>query len=122
MKWYVTIAIITSIFATCRKATDNEATRGKVVHRSCATVVVQVLDSNHHHLGQATWQQSPSKPLFNHVFAVENICEFPGTIGEGDEFSFQIINPNSARKDCAVCMLWDNPPTTKQVVKVLDVK
>jgi hypothetical protein len=73
----ILIAFIFS-FGSCEKETElsSNVIKGKVVHRSCASVVVQVLDEKHQSIGQSEWQQSASKPTYRHVFSVGNKCAF----------------------------------------------
>jgi hypothetical protein len=79
---------------------------------------VQVLDSAYVYLGQDEWQQSPSKPVYEHVFAVSNTCSFPLGITSETEFTFKVVSSDPSTQDCLVCMLWDNPPAKKQMIKV----
>jgi hypothetical protein len=107
------------MFFSCEKSGYGPKIKGKVVYTSCATVVIQVLDPLHYQLGQATWQQTSSSPVYNNVFAVENLCLYRAgnNIKVGDEVYFQLTNAGDA--DCAVCMLWDNPPAVKQRIFIV---
>jgi hypothetical protein len=96
---------------------NSDVVQGKVVYRSCATIVVQVLDSAHFGLGQLSWQKSTGDPIYSHVFVVENHCAFPGNINVGDHFTFT-VKPSVQDPDCFVCALWDNPPSKKHSVVV----
>jgi len=102
------------------KKTNNDAIiKGKLVHRSCASIVVQVLDANFYSLGQSSWQQSPSKPVYQHVFKVDDNCSFP-LMEEGQEFTFKVLNNNTDRGNCYVCALFDNPPAKTQHIAVIN--
>ncbi len=103
---------------SCGKKGYGPRIKGKLVYTSCATAVVEVLDPSQFHLGQASWQQSSATPVYNNVFAVENICGFRnGNISVGDEFYFQLTNRED--KACVICMLWDNPPSKTQRIIVV---
>ena len=104
---------------SCEKVQQNTLVKGKVVHRSCATIAVQVLDAKHVSLGQASWQQAEGTTAYNNVFAVSNQCSFPADSKVGDEISFVTVLKDSTMKDCIRCELWDNPPTKKQMIKVI---
>jgi hypothetical protein len=119
MKWLILIPVFFLFtYGGCKKEVEKNKIRGKLVHQSCASAVVQILDSAFFKLGQAQWQQSPGKPTYEHVFAVGNLCSFPGGITEGSEFTFEIMSKDPSNDNCAVCMLWDNPPSTTQLIKV----
>ncbi len=104
---------------SCDKAQQNILIKGKVVHRSCATIAVQVLDTKHFALGQQRWQQADNQPVYEHVFSVSNQCSFPTELKAGAEFSFVTVVKDSTMENCMRCELWDNPPTTLQMIKVL---
>ena len=119
MKILTVIMLFTLWSKSCEKVQKNTLVKGKVIYRSCATIAVQVLDEKHKSLGQPTWQMAEEKTVFNNVFAVSNQCSFPAEFKVGAEFSFVTVLQDSTMKDCIQCFLWDNPPTTKQMIKVL---
>jgi hypothetical protein len=105
------------MFFSCEKKGHGPTVRGKLVYRSCATAVVQVLDSTSSPITVTNWQMSPSSPTYNNVFRVENHCTFgKENISVGQEFDFQLTNTGDA--SCIVCMLWDNPPTVSHKIVV----
>ena len=106
------------MFFSCSKTGNGTLIKGKLVYSSCATAVIQIMEPAHFDLGQATWQQSPQLPVYTNVFAVDNLCSYRAgnTINVGDQFYFRVTNAGDT--DCAVCMLWDNPPMKKQKVYV----
>lgn len=111
-------AAVNFLLYTCDKKRETSRIRGKLVHISCASAVIQVLDSAYYHLGQDRWQQATSKPVYEHVFAVENLCGFRNKpVKEGEEFYFRLTETED--KDCVVCMLWDNPPSVKRKIVVV---
>ena len=122
MKYFIVLFATLALLSSCKKGNEHPAVKGKLVYRSCATIVVQVLDSNHHYLAQESWQQESSKPVFKHVFAVANQCSFPGSIGIGQEFTFRVVNSDPKNKDCVLCALFDNPPQKAHLIKVEDIE
>lgn len=115
-----TIVLLLSLWSkSCEKLQQNTLVKGKVVHRSCATIAVQVLDEKHFDLGQDKWQQSEGQPVYNNVFSVANQCSFPSEIKVGQEFSFMTVIKDTTMEDCILCEMWDNPPAKKQIIKVL---
>lgn len=109
---------VSFIFFSCKPQSGQAKIKGKLIHTSCASAVIQVLDEDQYKLGQETWQQSDSKPVYNYVFAVKNQCSFKvNNIKVEDEFYFQLTDKEE--KDCAVCMMWDNPPAKKQNIIVV---
>ena len=118
MKQLIILLTIFGLLSSCRKSSDTPYIKGKLVYRSCATIAVEVLDSNYYNLGQASWQQSNSKPVYEHVFAVANNCSFPGSVTVGQEFLFKVVPFDASMKDCVTCALFDNPPAKTQIIKV----
>jgi len=105
------------MFFSCEKSGYGPTIKGKLVHSSCASDVVQILDSSQYHLGQTSWQQSSATPVYNNVFVVSNICYFKKQgLSVGDVFSFRLTSDTD--NGCAVCALWDNPPTVSQKIVV----
>jgi hypothetical protein len=92
---------------------NNQRIKAKVIRITCASTVIQVLDSAYYNLGE-TWtstMQGPSN-TFEHVAVVYNKCELPETLKEGDEFHFRIINESDASsKACVSCLMDDFPPS-----------
>ncbi len=105
------------MFFSCEKKGYGPTIKGKVVHSSCAIDVVQILDATQHHLGQNSWQHSATTPVYNNVFVVTNTCNFKKQgLKVGDEFSFRLTTDDD--NGCAICALWDNPPTVSQKIVV----
>ncbi len=114
----IAVIALNFMFFSCEKQTDGPRIKGKLVHSSCASKVVQILDANYYSLGQQNWQQSANTPVFNNVFAVDNLCTFNTTgIKEGDEFYFELTTVSN--NGCAICAMLDNPPTVKQKIEVI---
>ena len=93
--------------------------KGKLVYRSCATLVIQVIDAKHFAITQNSWQPENSGKKYKNVFAVSNQCSFPDSIEVGQQVNFQIIPNDPNTKDCMLCSLFDNPPKKSHLVKVV---
>ena len=120
MKKLVLILSVVFVLTSCTKKNEQPVIKGKLVYRSCASVVVQVLDPEYYSIGQDNWQQTPSKAAYQNVFAVSNQCSFPGSITVDQEFSFQVINEDPKNKDCVRCALFDNPPQKSHLIRVIE--
>lgn len=84
--------------------------KAKLIRVTCASKVFQILDPAHYDMGE-TWTDTGTPPTtYEHIAKVGNPCDFPETIAVGSEFYFKVNN--NPGTDCAVCMLWDAPPTT----------
>jgi hypothetical protein len=81
--------------------------------------VIQVLDSTYYNSGE-TWTMQGTSNTYEHVAVVSNKCEFPDNLKEGGEFYFKVINESDARNDCAVCMMYDYPPSKGIFLKVVN--
>lgn len=119
MKQLILIFYAFFALAACSKNNEYPLTKGKLVYRSCATIVVQVLDSTQFSIAQSSWQQDASKPVFEHVFAVSNQCSFPTGVAIGEEISFKVVVSDPSNKDCVRCALFDNPPQKSNMIKVI---
>lgn len=117
-----TILIFTALTLAlaCAKTNNQPVIKGKVVHRSCATVAVAVLDANYYSLGQANWLDQASKQTYHYVFTVANDCTFPAVIAEGQEFYFKVVKDDAEGTKCVECALYDYPPEKTQLIKVVN--
>lgn len=97
---------------------NGQRIKAKVIRITCATTVVQILDSNFYNLGE-TWTVNGTSTRYEHVAVVSNKCEFPANLTEGNEFYFKQINEADANNDCAVCMMYDFPPSKGIFLKVV---
>jgi hypothetical protein len=65
-----------------------------------------------------SWTDETTKKTYSNVFALENPCNFPATIKQGDEFYFTI---DSTSKDpCIVCMAYYPTPGKKLPIKIVN--
>lgn len=119
----ISIAVFTAftLIFSCAKTNNQPLIKGKLVYRSCATTVVEVLDAKFFSLGQDSWQDQ-SKQNYQHVFAVANDCTLPPSLNLGQEFYFKILNNDPKASDCVECALYDNPPVKTQLIKVTEAE
>ncbi len=99
--------------------TSNQRIKAKVLRITCASTVIQILDSNYYHLGE-TWNVNGTSTTFEHAAVVKNKCELPASITEGTTFYFKQIPEAEANKDCVVCMMYDFPPNKGVFLKVVE--
>ena len=66
----------------------------------------------------SNWTDETTKKNYSNVFALENPCNFPATIKQGDEFYFVIDTAIAA--PCAVCMAYYPIPGKKLPIKIID--
>jgi hypothetical protein len=119
MKRAVFLMLISLGGIACIPPVGGGSTRikAKLIRVTCASKVIQILDSNYFFLGE-TWSDTQTPPVtYEHVAKVSNPCEFPESIAVGSEFFFKI--DTSPRNDCVVCALWDAPPAKEVAVTVV---
>lgn len=118
----ITLAILLSVLLFgCTPLSNGGAAgpkiRGKVIRITCASTVIQILDAANYSLG-VTWVNGSD--TLEHVAYVSNKCEFPDNLTTGTEFNFKVITESQARNDCAVCMMYDYPPSKGIYLKVVN--
>lgn len=85
----------------------------------CMNYTIKVLEGNIDSSAiEANWMDESTGKSYNNVFRLGNVCDFPATIKEGDEFYFTI--DTSERKQCAVCMAYYPTPSKKVSIKVVE--
>lgn len=120
MKKWMLIFSAAFLLLSCAKNSEQPVIKGKLIYRSCASVVVQVLDTQYYSVAQNSWRQSESKPEYQNVFSVSNECSFPSSITENQDFNFRIINDDPKNKDCVLCAMFDNPPAKTHLIEVIE--
>jgi len=101
----------------CKKSStvNNGVTyRGVVIRSVCLHSVVQSIGPNY--LGENGWVGSFGSQPLNHVFSVQNYCQFGGH-AIGDTFNFKIVPPQS--QNCAYCMEAIDAPTTAYSIEIV---
>ena len=121
----LSVILISILLSSCIQlpnagnSSNSQRIKAKVIRITCATTVIQVLDAAHYDLGE-TWTMEGTSNTYEHVAVVSNKCEFPATLHEGDEFYFNVIAESDANNDCAVCMMYDFPPSKGIFLKVVN--
>jgi hypothetical protein len=123
------LILLSVVFFACNKLPANgsgnnnsnntEKIKAKVVRITCASTTIEILDASHYDLG-VSWTMEGTANTYEHVAVVANKCEFPSNLKEGDTFYFQVINESDASNDCAVCMMYDFPPSKSIFLKVVN--
>ncbi|MFT3824242.1 MAG: hypothetical protein QM731_09990 [Chitinophagaceae bacterium] len=119
-KFLILFIIIALATASCSKknSTDNAALlKGKVIRITCASYVVEVLNTDT--IGVDGWvDRMNNSKVYNNVFGVSNKCIIPAGIGKDNIITFRIAE--SSNDNCSYCDLYDAPPSVLYPVK--DVK
>ena len=93
--------------------------KAKVIRITCASTVIQILDSSSYSLG-VTWPVNGTSDTILNAAYVANKCEFSDNITAGNEFYFKQIPESHTRHDCMVCTLYDFPPSKGINLKVVN--
>lgn len=64
------------------------------------------------------WTDETTKKTYTNVFALENPCNFPDSINQGDEFYFKI--DTTSTKPCMVCMAYYPVPGKKLPITIIN--
>ena len=116
------IFFIILLVLSCTKEEENDTNfyTGKLVKKGiCSNLVIEVMDDNFpKDLIEILWIDDFSGISYNNVFALENFCEFPISISEGETFRFRINNdPNL---NCAQCLAYTPMPKKYLSISVID--
>ena len=65
------------------------------------------------------WTDETTGKSYKNVFGLDNPCDFPAGIQQGDEFYFA-IDTTSHKDECAVCMAYYPTPPKKLLIKVIE--
>ena len=107
LKYFVLIGLLPLFAFQCDKKLADNCLQGKVVRITCATTVIQVLNTDS--IGEDGWKDGSENSItYDNVFSVANKCDLPATIKTGDILTFNIGEPS--KNDCIVCMMYDAPP------------
>lgn len=129
MKKRIYLALIISVllvsFTSCKKDNDNCEPIAKGCYKGrlelqgiCLNYTIKVLEGSiDQSLIQGSWQDPVTGKTYENVFRLEDPCDFPPTLKEGDEFYFQIkANPN---KNCGICEAYRPTPAKGLSIQVL---
>ena len=103
----------------CQSKKAVEKMRGRLeIAGICSNYTIRVLEGDPgKDAVEANWTDETTGKQYDNVFRLENPCDFPATIKQGDEFYFVI--DSSSRKPCTVCMAYYPTPAKKLPVKVI---
>ena len=84
----------------------------------CMNYTIKLLEGEMNaDLYQKSWKDEHSGKTHTNVFALDNPCEFPGELNEGDEFYFEI--ENDVNRNCGVCLAYYPTPSKKLAIRVI---
>ena len=116
------IFLITLLVLSCTKEEENNIIfyTGKLVKEGiCSNLVIEVMDENFpNDLIEISWIDEFSGISYNNVFGIENFCEFPNSISEGETFRFRINNNQNL--NCAQCLAYTPMPKKYLSISVVD--
>ncbi len=108
--------LIISLFSNFNCGKEDEVStptciKAKFISSTCASKVVQILDTAYFPLAQARWTPLNSNIQIENVFTVANHCQFntANQIRVGDTFYFK-IETLPLDSNCVICMMYDAPP------------
>ena len=115
------MVIFTVAFSGCTKSTSSTSSgvyKGVVLFSICSHTVIQTIGSPNY-IGQDTWASgsNPGDPVYHHVFAVQNGCQF-GNHPQGDTISFRVIPAQV--QNCMYCLIAVAVPDTTIPIQVLN--
>lgn len=67
---------------------------------------------------EADWKDETTGKMYKNVFGLKSVCNFPDSIGKGDEFYFMIDSAHV--QNCMVCLMYYPTPQKKLFIKVLN--
>ncbi len=103
-----------------KKEKNSEIFKGRLeIKAICMNYTVKLTEGNIDTSKIAgDWTDVTTKRSYSNVFALENPCNFPDSIKQGDEFYFTI--DTASTKPCMVCMAYYPVPGKKLAIKIID--
>ena len=105
----------------CNKKKDGEEVyKGRLeIKAICMNYTVKLIEGNIDTSKiVSNWTDESTNKNYSSVFALQNPCNFPATIKQGDEFYFVI--DTAAASDCVVCMAYYPTPRKKLAIKIIE--
>lgn len=123
MKFYLLTSLIFILSVTTNKCKDKKETnvyKGKLeVKGMCMNYTIRLLEGS---LDTSKfvreWKNESTGNTYKNVFALGSVCNFPGTINEGNEFYFTI--DSTYISNCAVCLAYYPKPAKSIAIKVVN--
>ena len=108
----ILIAVSTLLLSNsdCKKKKTAGAYKGRLeIAALCMNYTISVIEGNiDTSLVVGSWTDENTGIKYKNVFRLDNPCDFPKSLKQGDEFYFDI--DSSAGKQCAVCMAYYPTP------------
>ena len=115
------IFLLTVSAGNCNKKKDTgEVFRGRLeIKALCMNYTVKLTSGNIDTSRiVASWTDETTNKHYSNVFALQNPCNFPAGIKQGDEFYF--VLDTAAVNPCAVCMAYYPTPGKKLAIKIIE--
>lgn len=95
---------------TCTLPT-NQCFKGRLeISDICGNYTIRLLEGNLDTCFiQASWQHPYTKIVYQNVFSLGNICSFPASVKQGDEFYFT-IRDQKQDLTCVECLVYTPRP------------
>lgn len=117
MKKLLSFLLIMFAFMQCSNEEDNRdcsesLLRGKLAIKGvCLNYTIQLVSGEiDKDLLESEWVDEMTSTAYNNVFALQNVCDFPNGIEEGETFDF-IVNKNPENQKCVVCLAYRPTPS-----------
>jgi hypothetical protein len=110
------IVIFAILASGCKKSSapdTNIIYKGVIINSVCLHSVIQTIGPNY--LGENGWTGSTGAQPLDHVFSVQNYCQFEEH-NIGDTVNFKII-PAQAQ-NCMYCMMVIAAPSTSYSIEI----
>lgn len=108
---FACMVAIGCLFILHNKKQKPNLIKGKLVHQSCASVVVQIQDENYFYLANNVWRNGADKNSYEHVFLVKNSCAFrEKNISKDEIFYFNIVDDVTTNEGCTQCLKYESTP------------
>ena len=126
MKKLLSFLLIMFAFIQCSNEENNSdcsanLLRGKLAIRGiCLNYTIQLVSGEiDKDLIEGEWVDEMTGTVYNDVFALQNVCDFPSGIEEGETFDF-IVNKSPENQKCAVCLAYRPTPSKSISIIICD--
>jgi len=114
------VFLVTVSAENCNKKKDAEVVyKGRLeIKALCMNYTVKLIEGDIDTSKiVGSWTDETTKKNYSKVFALENPCNFPDSIKQGDEFYFSL--DTASRKPCMVCMAYYPVPGKRLPIKII---
>lgn len=120
--FFLTVIFLITVSAeNCNeKKNTGEVYKGRLEIRAiCMNYTIKLVEGNMDTAKiLSNWTDESTKKSYSNVFALENPCNFPVTIKQGDEFYFVVDTVYNT--PCAVCEAYYPVPGKKLSIKIIE--